>query len=177
MCAYPCVSLCVCKCVSLCVCICMFVCMCMSAYGVCTCAYPCMSLCMCKCISLCLFVFVCLCIGFSTLIFTSTLPAYMSVCHMCGVPTEARERHQILWNWNCRTLSWEGGKTGRSLQFQPEEYCEPVQGRSLISVMPSPRSSEPGFILTCYKVNMPNPACERERPVGVASSIVVIAVF
>lgn len=106
---------------------------------------------------------------------TDVLPAYMSVCHTCGVPTEARERHQILWNWNCRTLSWEGGKTGGRLQSQPEEYCEPVEGYSLISVTPSPRSSEPGFILTCYKANMPNPACEKQRPVGVASSIVVIA--
>lgn len=41
---------------------------------------------------------------------TDALPAYMSVCHVCAVPTEARERHQILCNWDRRTLSWEGGK-------------------------------------------------------------------
>lgn len=101
---------------------------------------------------------------------TGVLPAYMSVCHICTVPTEARERHQILWNWNCRTLSWEGGKTGRSLQSQPEDYCEPVQDYSFIFMKPSPRFSELGFILICYKANMPNPACEKERPVVVASS-------
>lgn len=54
------------------------------------------------------------------------------MCASCAVPTEVRERHQILRNWNCRTLSWEGSKTGRRRQSQSADYCEPAQGKAIL---------------------------------------------